>query len=352
MNGRVPGRGGPLDRVRSIKVKLGLLVVASVVATAMLTWYGLVILGWWPRYTLPVAVLVSLGVTQLLAHGMTAPLREMTAAARAMAVGDTPPPVRQTSRDEVGDLARAFSSMAADLRRADDQRRALLADVSHELRTPLTALAVQVENLVDGVRPADHEALEEVLGQVHRLSDLLRDLLDLSRVDGGASAIVRVPTDLAELVRRTARDVGTARGGGTRVQVEVPDRLVADVDPGRIGQVLTNLLDNACRHAPGGLVRVRARETEDGVVLDVSDDGPGIPASLAGTVFDRFVRGPGSTGELPVLREPTTDPSAVTPRTGGTGLGLAIARWAVLLHGGSIQVVPAATGCTIRAVIP
>ena len=85
----------PLDGVGSIKVKLGLLVAASCAAASMTTWYGVAVLGWWPRYTLPVAVLVALGVTQLLAHGMTSPLRELTAAHGAVIVGLMPAPPRR-----------------------------------------------------------------------------------------------------------------------------------------------------------------------------------------------------------------------------------------------------------------
>ncbi len=120
-----------------------------------MVWYGLVSLGWRPRYTLPVAVLLALAVTQLLARGMTSPLRSMTAAARAMARGDYSRRVQATSRDEVGELARAFNRMAADLEAADRERRELVANVSHELRTPISALQAILENLVDGVAEPD-----------------------------------------------------------------------------------------------------------------------------------------------------------------------------------------------------
>ena len=108
----------PLDRLRSIKAKLGVLVAVSVAVSSLAVWYGVVNLGWRPLYTLPVAVLLALGVTQVLARGMTSPLRSMTAAARAMARGDYSRRVQATSRDEVGELARAFNRMAADLEAA------------------------------------------------------------------------------------------------------------------------------------------------------------------------------------------------------------------------------------------
>ena len=105
--------------------------------------------------SLPVTVALALGVTQLLAVGMTSPLREMTAAARRMARGDYSGRVTATSSDEVGELARAFNRMAEDLAAVDRQRRELVANVSHELRTPLAALCAVLENLVDGVAEPD-----------------------------------------------------------------------------------------------------------------------------------------------------------------------------------------------------
>jgi len=122
----------PLDPMRSFKVKVALLVGLSLLASTVVFWAG----SSWPfRYALLTALVVALVVTQLLAHGMTSPLREMTAAAKAMARGDYDRRVRATSRDEVGELATAFNQMATDLAAADRHRRELIANVSHELRT-------------------------------------------------------------------------------------------------------------------------------------------------------------------------------------------------------------------------
>ena len=134
----------PLDQFSSIKTKLGVLVAASIAASVALTWLSVGHLGWRARYGVTLAILGGLAVTQLLAHGMTSPLRQMTAAARAMAAGRPPGPIRATSRDEVGELARAFIAMSQDLLTADAQRRDLLANVAHELRTPVAARRVSV----------------------------------------------------------------------------------------------------------------------------------------------------------------------------------------------------------------
>ena len=329
----------PLDRLRSIKVKLGLLVVASCAAASLSTWYGVVVLGWWPRYTLPVAVLLALGVTQLLAHGMTSPLRELTAAARAMARGDHGRRVTATSRDEVGEAARAFNRMAEDLEQVDRSRRELVANVSHELRTPVAALQAVLENVVDGVTPADPATLRAALAQVERLGVLVRELLDLSRVDAGQVPLQRQDVRLAELVEAAVAEARLADRGVTYdVRVE-PAAATVRADPARLHQVVANLLDNASRHSPPqGVVTVRASVSAGGTRLSVGDEGPGIPPAEREHVFERFTRG-----------------GTAAPHDGGTGLGLAIARWAVDLHGGRIAVAdtdPATGGCRIDVELP
>jgi signal transduction histidine kinase len=327
----------PLDRLQSLKVKLGVLVLASVSLSSLLVWYGLVRLGWWPRVTLPLAVLAALAVTQVLAHGMTAPLRSMTGAARAMARGDYSRRVRATSRDEVGDLSRAFNRMAADLEAADRQRRELVANVSHELRTPIAALQAVLENVVDGVAEPDPRTLQTALSQTQRLGTLVRELLDLSRVDAGTQPLDRVDVPLRPALESVIEEAAlTGRPVRFELDVDPPDAS-AWVDRARLHQVLANLLDNAARHSPeGGTVRVSASAGPEGTRLEVADEGPGIPAAERDLVFERFHRGGAESAD----------------GTGGTGLGLAIARWAVALHGGRISVADSTDRCRFVVDLP
>ena len=318
----------PLDPLRSFKAKVALLVGLSLVASSLAFWFG----SDWPfRWALLTALAVALVVTQLLAHGMTSPLRDMTAAAQAMARGRYDVEVRATSRDEVGELASAFNQMAADLAAADRHRRELVANVSHELRTPIAALQAVLENVVDGVAEPDAETLAAALRQTQRLGALVAELLDLSRLDGGAVPLARSRFAVAPFLAEAA---ALTRAVPVRLDVEPPD-LVVDADPARLHQVLVNLLDNAARHSPSGSeVLVRARRAPDsrGLVLQVVDSGPGIAAAERDRVFERFTRGGADDG--------------------GTGLGLAIARWAVELHGGSIAVVGEPPGCRIEVTLP
>jgi len=331
----------PLDRFRSIKIKLGILVAATVTFAAFLTWIGLYNhLG--PTRTMPLAIVISLVLTQILARGMTSPLREMTSAARAMAGGDYSQRVRSTSRDEVGQLAHAFNTMAEDLAQTDLLRREMVANVSHELRTPVTALQAQLENIVDGVSEPDPATMQAALAQTERLGRLVTYLLDLSRVEAGAVDLDIREVRLADFLQEAA-DAAALVGAdkGLRFPVRVrPRTLTVPADAERLHQVLANLLHNAVRHSPPGEeVRLDASRRGDQVVIDVVDHGPGIAPEQRALVFERFARGnsPAQTGQIP---------------TGGTGIGLAIVRWAVSLHGGTIEVADTPTGCTMRLTLP
>jgi signal transduction histidine kinase len=341
-------RARPLDPLRSIKIKLGVLVVASVFTSTVLMILGLRADVRF-RYMFVVTSLASLAVTLLLAHGMTSPLREMTAAARAMARGDYSRRVRATSRDEVGQLADAFNRMASDLEQVDRHRRELVANVSHELRTPIAGLQALLENLVDGVWEPDKERLGQALTQTERLGRLVADLLDLSRIDAGVVPLRAREFAVRPFLEGVLREA-EAVGLDVVFVVDVePPTLTAVADPERLHQVVTNLVANACRHSPpGGRVSLHAtaHEGPGSLVLDVQDQGPGIPREERTRVFERFIRGGTAIGEAPEYQ------GGRRREGGGTGLGLAIARWAVDLHGGEIAVAESRFGCRIRVVLP
>src|SRR5207237_4670632 len=147
--------------------------------------------GLWPSVAGVRSGLVALAVVWVLARGLTSPLREMVAATEAMARGDFTARVTAVSHDEIGELARAFNKMAAELAETDRLRRDLVANVSHELRTPITALQANLENLVDGVSDPDPEMFRTMLSQVERLGRLVTQLLDLSRLESGAVPLER-----------------------------------------------------------------------------------------------------------------------------------------------------------------
>jgi signal transduction histidine kinase len=316
----------PLDRLTSIKTKLGVVIVGAVFGTTLAIVLGVTAgLGW--KGSALISAAVGLLFIHVLARGMTSPLREMAAASREMATGDYGRRVAATSRDEVGELARAFNHMAAQLEEADRVRRDLVANVSHELRTPISALQAVLENLVDGVAPPDARTLRTMLIQVERLGRLVNQLLDLSKLESGVVPLQHRTFELRSLLKQAAYEARVnaqqtdARDIRIDVELEPPD-LCAEGDPERLHQVLSNLLDNAVRHSPeGGRVQLSGRAGLDRIELEVVDEGPGISPGEEARVFERFYR----------------SDAARSTSEGGTGLGLAIARWIVDLHGGQIR---------------
>jgi signal transduction histidine kinase len=296
---------------------------------------------WW-QFLLAgaVAAFIALFLARLLARGMTQPLRDMAQAAQMMARGDYRQRVRVRSRDEVGRLAGTFNRMASEMEGLERLRRELVANVSHELKTPLSALQAHLENLLDGVQQPNPALLEVMLQQSERLSRLVDELLDLSRLESGDVPLELGPISLAPLVDRVAGEIEVARPGrSVRIRNEVPSDLPSvEADLERIHQVLFNLLDNAHRFTPaGGVVTVRAVRDDGSCEVSVHDTGPGIPKEHLPLVFERFYR---------------VDPSR-SREDGGTGIGLAIARSVVEAHGGRIWAESEASGgSTFRFVLP
>ena len=327
----------PLARLRSIKVKLSIVIVAAVVVTLAVNEIGLA-LNFRAGFRAGVAAVIALGMVQLMARGMTSPLRSMERAAAQMAAGDLTVRVSASSSDEVGRLAAAFNHMADELAAVDVQRRELVANVSHELRTPISALRATLENVVDGVVPPDPALLRTMLAQTERLQRLVTQLLDLSRLESGGSPLHRLRFPAADLLEAVA-DEAALHSPDLAFDVSVePTDLAVDGDPERLHQVLGNLVENAARFAPDDTtVDLVARAEGGRVVFEVLDRGPGIPPEALTRVFERFYR---------------TDEARSTDE-GGSGLGLAIARWIVELHGGRIHAEQRdPTGCRMVVELP
>ncbi|MGI5348863.1 ATP-binding protein [Streptomyces sp. CA-250714] len=349
----------PVDPYRSVKAALGALVIVSVVITTLLALFAMQSATELRVITI-ISIVASLLITQFVAQSLTAPLDEMTDAAKAMANGDYSRRVRGERRDEFGELAANFNRMAADLEAVDQHRKELVANVSHELRTPIAALRAVLENVVDGVSDADPETMRTALSQTERLGRLVDHLLDLSRLDNGVVPLHSRHFEVWPYLAGVLKEANMSKGSGhSRKDVHLhldvsPPELMAYADPERLHQVVANLIDNAVKHSPQhGRVTVKARPGagagtgtggDGSLEVEVLDEGPGIPESERERVFDRFSGT--HSAESPAGRKGGISPG------GGTGLGLAIARWAVELHGGRIRVAESPRGCRIQLTLP
>ncbi|MFD5144982.1 sensor histidine kinase [Streptomyces sp. NPDC058401] len=224
--------------------------------------------------------------------------------------------------DEIAQLARTVNATLDRLERSDARQRQFTADASHELRNPLAAVRSRLEV---ALRDPDRESVAAALADTERLQRIAADLLLLARLDGdGGPAPRSEPVDLVLLAAEDA-----ARRPDPRVPLRLDARapVPAAGDPARLERALANLVDNALRYARTGVV-VRAFAEDGWALLEVTDDGPGIPEADRDRVFERFVR-------LDADR---------SRAGGGTGLGLAIAREIARAHGGEVRALPAPAG--------
>ena len=328
-------RPRPLDPVPSIKAKWSIVIVVAVAVTALMSQIGLRF--GWPVWLRPVvAGALALLMVQFLAHGMTYPLRQMAASAKAMARGDYSQRVVVTAKDEVGQLADAFDQMATELADVDRRQKEFIANASHELRTPVAALQGTLENLVDGVGTPNRATLGRMLAQSEHLGRLVNQLLDLSRLEAGADRLSKEELDLGDLLHELARDFRLTHPT-SQIDVKAPLGLRTIGDREQVTRVLTNVIGNALRFSPiGAPVTVVASRLNGSVRMAVRDSGPGIPVEQRGKVFERFWQADGT---------PTGG--------GGAGLGLAISKAIVDRHGGEILIIDnQPTGACVVVTLP
>jgi signal transduction histidine kinase len=272
-----------------------------------------------------VAGLAVLLVGSIQARRIVAPVRALADAARRVAGGEFAQ-IPVTSQDELGEMALAFNTMAAELKQQHSLRRRVMADIAHELRTPLSVLQIDLESIEDGLSEPTPEVVTRLQEEVTLLNRLVEDLRMLSLAEAGELQLEVQPVDVGHLVQTAVDRVrGAAQEKGVSLTSELPDGLPAVAgDAQRLSQVLSNLLSNALRHtSQGGQIAVVAQQADGkDVRITVQDDGEGIPVDELPHVFERFYR---------------TD-HARSRDTGGSGLGLAIARSLVEAHGGQIGV--------------
>ncbi|MBN2007053.1 MAG: HAMP domain-containing histidine kinase [Anaerolineae bacterium] len=280
-----------------------------------------------------IGIVLLVGLAALATHlgrrtfkTVASPLAGLLSAAEAVKNGDLSARISETNSRHFNSVVNTFNEMIASLERADQQRRNLTADVAHELRTPLQIIQGNLEGILDGVYEPTPEHIEATLEATHQLARLVEDLRTLSLAESGQLTLELKPVDVAELLLDTQTSFsGLAESSGVTLRVATPgEPLIVHGDPGRLDQVMGNLVVNAVRHTPReGVISLEASAHPDGVEIRVGDTGEGIAPEDLPFIFDRFWRGDRARGH----------------QTGaGSGLGLAITRQLVRLHGGTIDV--------------
>jgi two-component system, OmpR family, sensor kinase len=273
-------------------------------------------------------VVLAAALSFLVARSIARPIRRVAAATRALAADENHAPLPTGGTTELAQLAEAFNQMTEQLAAARQAERDFLLSVSHELKTPLTAIRGYSEGLADGAFEPD-EAARIISLEASRLERLVRDLLDLARMNRSEFSVQREPVDLAEVAREAVRrQESAAREFGVALTAE-GDETWVEADADRVLQVAANLVENALRETPaGGVVTVRA---EPGTLF-VADTGPGIPPEDVPHAFERFYLYDKADKDRPL----------------GSGLGLAIVKQLATAMGGDVSVQSSSAGTTFE----
>jgi signal transduction histidine kinase len=286
-------------------------------------------------FILAIALAVAAVAGYLLSRRIAAPVARLTVAADRMSAGDLEQRVPEEGPDEIGRLVASFNAMSNQVAATYRSQRKLLADIAHELRTPLTSVQGYAQALRDGVLPTEADrqrALATIGNEADRMGRLIRQLLELARIESGQTKLTRRELALRPFLERVQHRFGPeAQRRDVAVIVAAAPETTAWADEERLGQVLDNLVGNAMRHTPAGgeivlgaatIETERRRDGESGgrVRLTVRDTGSGIEPERLARIFDRFERGEDAVGRQ------------------GFGLGLSIVRELVQAHGGTIAV--------------
>ena len=257
----------------------------------------------------------------LFSEWFTKPLRQLSSAARQMALGNYAVQVDTRRSDELGDLARDFNHMASEVQHSSQMQRDLLANVSHDLRTPLTLIkgyAETVRDITGDDKAHRDEQMNIIVDETDRLTALVSSVMELSKVTSGAEKCEKVHFDMGQLCDEVSeRYDAVGAQNGWQLKLELPDEeLPVYADPNMMQRALHNLLGNAMHHiGKDGIFILRAQRCTEGVRVEVEDHGPGISADDLPYIFDRYYRSRSDAGKQ------------------GTGLGLSITKAIFQQHG-------------------
>ncbi|MBK0097300.1 HAMP domain-containing protein [Erwinia sp. S63] len=269
--------------------------------------------------TVVVSVLTAAGFARKILFS----LNSLTVSARRVADGDLSVRAQQDAKPlaEMSALVDDFNQMAEKLENASRDIRTWNAAIAHELRTPVTILRGRLQGLADGIFAPEQQLFLNLVKQTDGLSHLIDDLRTLSLAQSGhlrlQYGVINVPQEIEAIAAVVEADFKVSQHS---LVLRLNDAMIP-CDAARLRQALLALLENARRYAVSGVVMISCREQQDGVVITVEDEGPGVSAEVVATIWDAFVRGDDSRSR----------------HSGGTGLGLAVVRAIIVAHGGEVK---------------
>jgi signal transduction histidine kinase len=299
-----------------------------------------------------IAGIVSLGLAAVLGRSLVRNSRELIAAARRIGTGDGE--LQESAKqgnNEFASLAQELNATSLRLaesrareERVENSRRELVAWISHDLRTPLAGMRAMAESLEDGMAEDPQRYYGQMRAQVDRMTGMVDDLNELSRIHSGTLRLSMQQVSLYDLISDTVADLGPlAQARSITLSGEGARELTILADPRELSRVVGNLVMNSIQHSPpGSPITVSARETEDGLaVISVLDAAGGIPERDLGRVFEAGWRASNSR-----------TPDTALSRSGGAGLGLAIVQGIVHAHSGRVVVQNVPGGCRFDVFLP
>ena len=333
----VPGLGGPVFTV-AVPWGQGMTVLGAVFihTRAQVVEAEFKNLVWQVLAGAGVAVLLAVVSVFFITRQLTKPLKGMSMAAGEMARGNFGIKAEEEGVSEIRELAASFNSMAGQLQRTEDTRREFVANVSHELRSPMTSIQGFLEGMQDGtIPPEEHPKYLKIVGdEAKRLTKLIADLLDLSRMEQGSAKPNYQNFDINEMIRRALiRRMADIDHKQLEVDVDfAQEQCYCWGDSDRIEQVVVNLLDNALKFTPEkGKIAWRTRVEGRQAFITLIDDGPGILPQDQPHIFERFYK---------------ADKAHTAGK--GTGLGLSICRRILGAHGQTIRLLPTDRGAAFE----
>lgn len=294
-------------------------------------------------FVFSVLISILVGILSLgMSYIVTSPIDEFIAAAKEISKGNFSQRVKVRGHNELAQMAHTMNYMCEELDVLEENRRKFVSDASHELKTPLASIKLISDSLVSTENPSEElvkEFLSDLSEEVDRLTRIIERLLTLTKMDSRQANLKPEPVDVVRLVSMVVKKLAPAADRKKIIiYTDFDDKAREPVmlDRDKITEVVYNIADNAIKYTPeNGMVKVSAAATDENVTIKIEDNGPGIPVSEKDKIFERFYR---------------LDDSRARD-TGGTGLGLAIAREAVLMHGGTIEVISDGVEGTVFLVI-